>query len=389
VKKVLMLTQFLGIGGLERMILNLSMSLKAHTDWHPEVYAFDQSYHDTHDVYMDDTFRELGIPVSGNRKKDRFSWTVVRQIVKHVEDNQIQVIHTHDLGALIYGALTKIRLLGRVKVIHTQHSFVHLSRHFRYRLYERFFTLFADKITVVSKDTQDSYIELGVNASKIKVIPNGVEFAVAPVLDPSEKRRLREVVLAESTEASKLMFSVDSHWILYLARVHAGKGQILALDVWNALPEEKRLSSVLIFVGPETFEGELSRLKSGIEKSKNPERVIYAGPSQHPARWIRASDVFVSSSEFEGMPLAPNEAAGSGLPVLLSDIPGHECLNDMGYLYPLADPGVGAEKLSDILAQLDSDYSGALKKYWEKGQRIRQTLSTRAMALEYQKNYLD
>jgi len=112
-------------------------------------------------------------------------------------------------------------------------------------------------------------------------------------------------------------------WMLCLARLHAGKGQDLVLDIWRALSKEARAELSLFFVGQETQAGYREYLDQKILDLPDRERLFIAGPSEHPQDWIQASDLFISGSLLEGMPLAPLEAAGSGLPTILSDIEGH------------------------------------------------------------------
>lgn len=385
--RVLMLTQYLGIGGLERMIFNLSMGLKRQGEWAPSVFVYDDSYRDRM-ASLEDVFTRNDVAVENFRKPPGFSWAAVESIARYAREQNIDAIHSHDLGALIYGALAKLRLWGRVKLIHTQHSFVHLAKNRRYRLYERFFTLFVDRLIVVSGDTRDRYVELGVDPAKIKVIQNGVDFAEEPTLSRSEKLNRRGAcieTLTKDLESAKAALSAqqNSQWILYLARVHGGKGQIEALDLWNALPEAVRSRSTLVFVGPETQTGALAALHSKIESSKTRENIVYAGSTQNPRQWLDCADLFLSSSVFEGMPLAPNEAVGSGLPVVLSQIAGHVSLEKFADLYSLENPEQGAKAVASALDALNADYRQASLSLWSRSEPIRTKLSTRAMALEY------
>lgn len=112
-----------------------------------------------------------------------------------------------------------------------------------------------------------------------------------------------------------------------------------------------RAGATLIFVGQESSEGELNRLLSiakslGIELS-----VHFAGVTSEAADWLRLSDVFLSLSEYEGMPLSPIEAYGSGLPLILSSIPGHAIFSEDALLIhnPLEEQDVA--RFEDLLLQ--------------------------------------
>jgi glycosyltransferase involved in cell wall biosynthesis len=252
----------------------------------------------------------------------------------------------------------------------------------RYEYYERIFTFFADELTVVSEDTRDTYLSLGVPARKIHVVPNGVAFTRDPILERSERLAYRPELVAATPALTSL---AQDSWLLYMARIHGRKGQDHAVALWSALPEAVRGSSVLIFVGPETEAGQLDRLKALISSAPDRERIVLAGPAQNPAAWLEASDVYLSCSEFEGMPLGPIEAAGAGLPLLLSLIPGHAILAKTSCNYDLADAAAGARELRAALA-IPGTRAGheALKLV---SHTIRAGYSLGAMASKYERLY--
>lgn len=348
-----MLTQYLGLGGLERMILNLATSLKSEFQWQPQVFVFDHSKYTDPSANLGSSFEAVGIPVVFFSKGKGFSFQAVLKIARIVLEQDVSVIHSHDLGALIYGACAKVASLGRVRLVHTQHSFVHLARKKRYQLYEKFFTFFADEVTVVSPDTLDTYRKLGLSERRIHFVPNGVRFAVGSggnrltLAQRGEARRAAVESLGGQPTVPALQTLLGAHWVLYMARVHGRKGQDHAMKLWSALEPSVRRKATLLFVGLETEPGQLDKLNKAIEAAPDRDRVLYLGPTHQPGLWLQASEVFLSSSEFEGMPLASIEAAGSGLALVLSAIPGHESLKSNSLQYPLEHPEQGAGSSSE------------------------------------------
>jgi glycosyltransferase involved in cell wall biosynthesis len=170
-----------------------------------------------------------------------------------------------------------------------------------------------------------------------------------------------------------------------MARIHGRKGQDHAVRLWSALPEIMRRSSVLLFVGPETEAGRLAELEALIAAAPDRERIRIMGPAQKPLEWLEASDVYLSCSEFEGMPLGPIEAAGSGLPLLLSRIPGHSMLEAASHQYELGDVAAGARALDAAVAQpLSREGFESLK---QASIAIRAEYSLGAMATRYERIY--
>jgi glycosyltransferase involved in cell wall biosynthesis len=83
------------------------------------------------------------------------------------------------------------------------------------------------------------------------------------------------------------------------------------------------------------------------------ERVEFTGEVDRQSVYERmlASDIFISASRVEGLPLAVMEAMACGLPVVLSDIPPHrEIVGDDCVLVSPGDAAGFAKQIARILA---------------------------------------
>src|SRR5690606_29236821 len=129
------------------------------------------------------------------KKPPRFSLMALYRLVKFILQNDIQIVHSQDLGGLMYASLAKVVTLGRFRLVHTQHSFVHLKKESRYALYEKLFMRLVDDLTVVSSDTAATYVSLGYPEKKIHLIENGVTFPDLPTLSSSSVLRVREALV--------------------------------------------------------------------------------------------------------------------------------------------------------------------------------------------------
>jgi glycosyltransferase involved in cell wall biosynthesis len=286
----------------------------------------------------------------------------------------------------MYAVLAKWWLGGKVRVVHTQHSFFDLEKYSRYKFYHRAFVRFADELVVVSDDTRKTYMKLGVSKNRITVIPNGVPFSEKPILKRADKIAARDQLLAElqaNPAFGNISETRDDFWILYLARVHPVKGQSQALVLWSKLPEALRKKARLFIIGPGSEKNELERIRGLASKVPSSDRVIVPGGTTKASAWINASDLLLSCSEFEGLPLTPLEALGQGTPLLLSKIAGHEFLSHVAPLYNLQDPDDGAKKLEEILTNLEQQNPAWIEKLSEASKWVRDHYSLKQMTRAY------
>jgi glycosyltransferase involved in cell wall biosynthesis len=177
------------------------------------------------------------------------------------------------------------------------------------------------------------------------------------------------------------------NWILYMARLDSIKGQREALKVWRELDATVRSRSVLVIVGPEAEPGERERIVACLEDAPARERIVLVGASTAPLSWVTAADVYMSSSKFEGMPLGPLEAIGSGLPAVLSAIPGHRFLNGVSLQYALESPRDGARSLEEVLQDPRHGTAQNYMDLWKRAEWVRREHSVEEMMERYGRLY--
>jgi glycosyltransferase involved in cell wall biosynthesis len=190
-------------------------------------------------------------------------------------------------------------------------------------------------------------------ASSIEFIPTWMDPEVFHPADAGQRRALRDDLLNE------LGFSASSRVLIYVGRWDTQKDPLRLLRAFRALLAEDR-DVALVLVGDGVLRGELQAFvrSHGLDR-----RVALSGPRPQPrvADWLRAADLFVLSSAYEGMPMSVLEALGSGLPVATTDV---------GEVRRVVWPGVNGEiarsrsvedlvrAMADCLDRLDT-YAGA------------------------------
>ena len=115
--------------------------------------------------------------------------------------------------------------------------------------------------------------------------------------------------------------------------------------------------------------------------------VDFRGNVDNVSDYLRASDIYVSTSKSEGMPIGVLEAMATGLPVILSDIPQHkEVINGnhrIGYLFKQGDEKSLIKYMRNIICE---DY----KEMGENAhQHICEKFSAKMMSNRYQELYMD
>jgi glycosyltransferase involved in cell wall biosynthesis len=181
----------------------------------------------------------------------------------------------------------------------------------------------AHALVVFHREARESLVRaLPSLAGKIAVIPQGV----APFAEQEDRRRLRQ----------EYGFPPDEVVFLMVSSIRPVKNIPVAIEAFRDVQAEME-GVRLILVGPILDQREADRvLGPGSQLS----RFAYRGeqPPHEVRRIMRAADVFLNTSQSEGMPGAVLEAMAEGLPVLASAVPGNRAVvadGKAGLLFPL------------------------------------------------------
>jgi len=200
----------------------------------------------------------------------------------------------------------------------------------------------------VSEPTKHTYVrELGLPEQRIEVIPNSVDL----------RRFDAERVGSREDARRQLGCSTDEFAILMLARLVRPKGHVEAIRAVARLHDWP----VRLYVagsGPDE-----ERLRALAAELNAP--VTFLGPREDAPVLLRAADLFLFPSQFEGMPLALIEAMAMQLPCLCSDIPeNRETGSDHVVYAPVGDVDALVEALRELMSnpQLRHRLGGGARK---------------------------
>lgn len=164
----------------------------------------------------------------------------------------------------------------------------------------------ADRIVANSQGGVEYWMEKGVDAARMEVIPNFVPVADIEAAPPLEDARVSD----------------DDELIVHVGRLSGEKNLPLVVDALRDVVRA-RPHARLAFCGEGLLENELRAQVDALGLS---ERVIFAGFVSNVSSWLKRSRVLLAVSRCEGHPNAVLEAIAAGVPVVLSDIPAYRSI---------------------------------------------------------------
>ena len=165
--KILHVVFSLEPGGMENGVVNVVRALNPE-EFHVQICCLEREGAFVERLQMSRQVHVLG-------KSPGFSLRTVFHLSKLIAHTKPHVIHSHNLGPLIYAGLASGMGL-RCPILHGEHSLLPpeecQSRRLRQR---RWFYRGCRKVHSVSNELKQQLVELGLPASKIAVLPNGVD----------------------------------------------------------------------------------------------------------------------------------------------------------------------------------------------------------------------
>ncbi|AOV17567.1 hypothetical protein BJI67_11295 [Acidihalobacter aeolianus] len=244
------------------------------------------------------------------------------QLIVWARKQGVDVIHSHGKGAGVYARFLAVTL--RKPCVHTPHG-VHVAQYnpFRkslYKLYENLSSFWIDHIVYVSQEERDMARAEGLwRRNQSGVIVNGVE----SVAEADRLRWRREY-------RNRLGIDEGQIVVATLSRFDFQKNMAEAFEVAKALP-----ACLFVWIG----DGEDSAALDRRARADGLANIRLLGQRNEPLPWLAIADVYLSTSRWEGLPLAILEAMSLGLPVVASNVTGHHSLvsEGGGFLYPLGE----------------------------------------------------
>lgn len=267
----------------------------------------------------------------------KFSIADVYALARACRRWDIDIVHSHGKAAGVYARLLKL-LRPRLQVLHTFHG-VHIGqygtvRRAAYLVVERLLRPLTDGFVCVSEGERLECLALRLSsAERTRVILNG--------LPP---------LAADSRGEFSLPDGVRHPIVVTLTRFEYQKHMALALEIAERAHREHRPWTFLwAGDGPERAELEARAGQLGLKN------VRFLGSTSQRTELLAVSDVFLSTSRWEGLPYALIEASSFGIPIVATRVTGNdEVVTDgaNGYLFEPTDAAAAVLALDRIISDV-------------------------------------
>jgi glycosyltransferase involved in cell wall biosynthesis len=359
--KVLQLISSGGYYGAENMLLNLCAS-QQKAGCENSLMLFYNVHAPNVEFY--ERARRRGLSVRMVHCQGRADWRAVRQIEECIQEDGIQLLHTHGYKADLYGYVAARRCAK--PIVATCHNWVGGTAALGiYNRLDRMALKRFQGLAAVSDSVAQRLLDSGVAAKKIRTIANGIDVGTFERAHPLP------------------VFEFDGSKVIgMVARLDLQKGFEYLLraarDLCAAFPVFK---VVIIGEGPDRQAVESMIQRFGLQSN-----VILAGQHSDMPGIYAAMDIFVLPSLNEGLPMTILEAMSASRPVIATRVGAIPKVIKDGETGLLVDPA-DVDGLRNALARLltDSDLCrrlGSTGHDW-----VSRNYTSEAMALKYRQMY--
>lgn len=243
-------------------------------------------------------------------KNAGFSMTALRALMTLISRLKPNIIHTHNMGPLIYGALASFWGL-RVPMIHGEHSHLTDEERKPKRIMQRKILYSACRcVHSVAINVTEELQALGLRARRMESIVNGVD---TTRFSPGDRRSVRQ----------HFNLPVDAVVIGLVGRFGPYKGHDIALSAFARIAE-KNENVWMVFAGGGGSQE--ARVRELAAKSRFSNRIVLTGFLENPVPAYQALDLLIIPSSNEGLSNAALEGMACGVPILGNPNCGHEHL---------------------------------------------------------------
>jgi glycosyltransferase involved in cell wall biosynthesis len=322
----------LGIGGAERQVIGLAsrMAVRGHA----------VALMVLRPAVAEQWPTELRVVHLGMCKNAASFIDAMAQGRRFLADFHPDLVHSHSFHANLSARLLKV-FMPELPVVCTVHNVYEGGRlrMLAYRLTDGLARL----TTAVSKAAADRFVQLNaVSREKCVVVPNGIDTAE---FGPNRGRR----------DQARAGLGVEREFVwIAVGRIAPAKDYPDLLRAFHRVLEAR--PDARLWIAGDGDEAEFARLQMLAAERGLDEAVGWLGLRRDIPALLDAADGFVSSSAWEGMPLAVGEAMAMEKPVVATNVGGvRELVGDAGVIVTPKDSEALAEAMIDMMQRLPQD----------------------------------
>jgi len=303
---LLYITQYLVIGGLETLIVELCKNINKNT-FNVQVLCLN-GYDDN---YKDQLICK-GIPVYLIKKRKKTDILFFKKIISFLKKHKIHLVHAHS-GCFFYAAVCS-KIAGVPKFMYTSHGLPTVDN-LQTHIEDYIATLMTDKIIAVSDEVKEDFESRNPPAAKkIAILINGVNTATfKPISDHNIIDKIKKRF--HIPYGKKIIGSVG--------RLDKVKNYRMLIRAFADLLRNESQSAYLVFIGDGYEREDLERYAENLEVSSS---ISFLGLQYHIETILPIFDIFVLSSFTEGTSVALLEAQSCGVPAVVTDVGGNSSI---------------------------------------------------------------
>jgi glycosyltransferase involved in cell wall biosynthesis len=264
------------------------------------------------------------------------------EIKKFLDKEKFDVCHFNSTNAL-FGAIGAKISNSKPKTVFTIHGLSILDPNYKknlwlkpiYWLIFKFLLSFVDiPVFVSSKNLED--------AKKLKLAKNGIVIYIYNgILEPEFLER----EIAKKFFEEKIKIDLKEKFLIAsIGRLDYSKNYEFLLDVFPEILKIKP-NAILIIIG----EGpERKKLENLIEKKSLKEKIFLIGEVKDASKYLKAFDLFVLPSRYEGLSITLIEALFAQIPILASDVGGNEEIVGKNCVFDLNNKEIFLQKFQNL-----------------------------------------
>ena len=335
----------LGVGGAERVVLDLSRNSNKNR-YKTSVISMSKQQE------MLEIFRQNSVDVNVLNMNSNITdlFKIIKRVNHHVKEQNIQLIHAHMTDAMVVGVIVKI-LNPKLKLIFTSHNITFGSK--VRTLAVKLLKSFRDRDILFSKDQLSSIYK-----KNYEMIPNGIDI-----------------------NRYKLNLQKDEKFtFITVGRLEKQKNHIKLLESAKAL-KDKGLEFQILIVGEGKDHVQKKRIEDFIATHKLENYVHLLGIRFDIPELISKADCFVLSSAWEGLPIVLLEAAASKIPIISTPVGSIPSLIDDSSGY-LAD-----KNFTEVMEEVMLNYASAKEKALRLYDKVKENYSIESIVKKHEKIY--